>query len=78
MATKKQKRQAALEKRERFMESLRISNLQNLRKAREHRVQEDRELWQKQHDKKHNWKNRLHECPHCSDILREQKNQAAS
>lgn len=69
MATKKQKRQRAEEKRAAYMEELRRTGLEAQRKDRESRKRAERKAWQEQHDKKHNWKNRVKQCPLCRDFM---------
>ncbi len=76
MATKKQKRQRGIEKHHSFMDAYRRSGLEELRKARAARFKEKLQEWQDQHDKKHNWKNRPKECPHC-EIIRKAASQSA-
>jgi hypothetical protein len=66
MATKKQKRQAALEKRAEFEAEMRESGLKALHAERERREREARRDWQKQHDAKHF--KFVDECPLCQDI----------
>lgn len=70
MATKKQKRQALLQKREKFEANLKRSNQEALRKERERREEENRRAWQENHDKRHSWKKRIKECPLCKDALK--------
>lgn len=70
MATKKQKRTIAEAKHQAFMNEIRETGLAALAKDREHRERKNREAWLDNHQKKHSWKNRIKECPHCSDILR--------
>lgn len=73
MATRKQKHQAALEKRERHLAELARSNSENLKKAQEYRERKNRELWKDQHDQKHSWKKINKDCPHCQDRVRAQQ-----
>jgi hypothetical protein len=70
VATKKQKRAAALARRERFLAAEREVGLNALRIDRERRAYEERKLWQEQHDKKHSWKKRIKECPLCQDEIK--------
>lgn len=65
MATKKQKRQRLIAKREAEMEEYRRSGLAALQKERERRFQKELQDWEKQHGEKHSWKKRIIECPHC-------------
>ena len=73
MATKKQKRAAALARREAFLAEERERGLNALRKERERRAYEARKEWQEQHDKKHSWKKRIKECPICKDEIKAAK-----
>jgi hypothetical protein len=66
MATKKQKRAAALAKREKFMADVKRSGTEALKRERANRARREREEWQEQHDKKHY--TFVKECPICSDI----------
>lgn len=70
MATKKQKRQAMLEKRAKFEEEIRRTGLEALRKDREARRSKELKDWQEQHESKHSWKKRIKECPHCRIEIR--------
>ena len=70
MATKKQKRERGEQKRVHFMAEIKRTGLEAQRKDREHREKKHREAWRDQHDKKHNWKRRIKECPLCQDITR--------
>lgn len=70
MATKKAKRAAAEAKRAKMLEEYRRTGLEAQRKDREHRERKELEAWQDQHDKKHSWKKRIKECPHCKIELR--------
>jgi len=65
VATKKQKRARALAKRQEFMETVKQTGLEALRKDQEHRRRKELEAWEKQHETKHSWKKRIKECPHC-------------
>lgn len=69
MATKKQKRAAALAKRERMLAAEREIGLKALEKDRYERDRKNREAWQENHDKNHSWKKRIKECPHCKDLM---------
>lgn len=73
MATKKQKRAAALAKRAAFEEEYRRSGLEAQRKDREHRARKLREEWRENHEKRHSWKKRIKECPICQDEIRAAK-----
>lgn len=68
MATKKQKREAAEAKHKAFMEAERLSGLEAQRKDRAERKRQELNAWQEQHEKKHSWKKRVAECPHCQII----------
>lgn len=69
MATKKQKRAAALAKHEADMKAYREGGLQALQKDREYRAHKEREDWRANHDKRHSWKKRIKECPICNDEI---------
>lgn len=71
MATKKQKREALLERRAREEEERRQSGLRAQRVDQERRAREVRQAWQEQHDKKHF--KFVDECPVCSDIKLQQR-----
>lgn len=77
MTTRKQKHQAAVEKRERFMAEERRRNAEVLRQEKEKRARKHREMWQEKHDNAHSWKKIDNNCPHCQDRLRAQKSEAA-
>lgn len=65
MATKKQKREAAMAKHEHRMEELRRTGLEAQQKDRAHRQQKELDAWAENHRKNHSWKKRIKECPHC-------------
>lgn len=65
MATKKQKREAGLAKHETFMANVRETGLKALRKDQERRRQKELDDWRENHNKRHSWKKRIKECPHC-------------
>lgn len=65
MATKKQKHQQAMEKRQRFLDDMKREGEEAVRKDREHRRRQELQEWQENHDKRHSWKKRIAECPHC-------------
>lgn len=65
MATKKEKRQRGLEKRQRFMDAYRRAGLEALQRDREHRLEKEMQAWEKQHKNNHSWTNRVIECPQC-------------
>lgn len=69
VATKKQKREAALKKREKYIQAEREIGLAALEKSRALRQIELREQWRKQHEKKHSWKRLVKECPLCQDKM---------
>lgn len=66
MATKKQKHQAALARREQFLEEQRRTGLAAQKRDKANRFRESLVLWQKQHDEKHH--KFVDECPHCQII----------
>lgn len=68
MATRKQKHQAAVAKREIYMQALKDSNSKALRQDRAHRFQKSLSEWQDKHDKSHTPKKTEKECPHCKVI----------
>ena len=70
MATKKQKRERGEQKRMHFMAEIKRTGLEAQRKDREYRDKKNRELWSNQHEKKHDWKRRVKECPLCQEIIR--------
>jgi hypothetical protein len=63
MATKKQKRQRALEKREQYLEELRRENEFVLQQVREQRLWEARKAWEKPHEKHYRF---VDECLLCA------------
>lgn len=65
MATKKQRREAALRKHEERMAELRQTGLEAQRKDRARRFAKELQDWEKQHTEKHSWTKRIKECPHC-------------
>lgn len=69
MATKKQKREAAKKRHDDYMEELRLSGLAAQKADRAHRHRKELDAWEEQHNKKHSWKNRIKECPHCQIIM---------
>lgn len=73
MATKKQKRAAALAKHEQMMADLRESGLAALQADRRRRDAEVRKEWSANHEKNHSWKKRIKECPLCGDEIRAAK-----
>jgi hypothetical protein len=70
MATKKEKRAAALARREEFLAAEAARNQKVLEGVRAKRRAEEKKAWQKNHDKRHSWKKRIKECPICQDELR--------
>lgn len=70
MATKKEKRRRALEKRQEFMEEVRQNGLKAQRMDRERRHKKALRDWQEPHDKDHSWKRRVAECPHCAEEIK--------
>lgn len=75
MATKKQKREALLAKRERRLAEQRESGLKALNEDRERRQNKLRESQKEKHDKEHSWKKRAPDCVLCQDALAEQRRQ---
>jgi len=73
MATKKEKRAAALRRHEGFMEARRQSGLRAQAAAQADRDREMLTAWQKNHDKNHSESNRIVECPHCRLAMREDR-----
>lgn len=73
MATRKEKHQAAVQKREEFLENERRRNADVLRQEKEKRDRKNREHWQTPHDEHHSWKKIDNNCPHCKDLLGNQK-----
>ncbi len=76
MATKKQKREAGLARREAFEAEMRESGLKALNAERERRDRQNRQDWQKQHDKNHF--KFVDDCPHCMDAQKELKSKKAT
>lgn len=72
MATKKQKRERAEAKHHQFMAELRAEGLAAIKSDRERREWKNRKDWQDSHDKDHNWKRLIPECPHCQDMKERQ------
>lgn len=70
MATKKEKRAAALARHQEFMASVRETGLSALKKDRKHRAAKLRDEWRENHDKRHSWKKRIVECPLCQDEIK--------
>jgi hypothetical protein len=73
MATRKQKRQQALERRKQFLAELERSNRAALEQEREHRAYKAREAARSKHDKSHSWKKIDPHCILCKDLLAAQK-----
>jgi len=73
MATRKQKRQQALERREEFLAKLERSNQAALKHEREYRAHKAREAARPKHDKSHSWKKIDLDCILCQDLLGNQK-----
>lgn len=69
MATKKQKHQAAVERREQYLEEIRLENLAILRKEQERRKIDIAKAWEKQHEKHFKF---IDDCPHCTELKRKQ------
>lgn len=68
MATKKQKRQAGIERHQREMETLRQTGLAAQKAGRVERLRESLKEWEELHNDKHF--KFLSECPHCGIIQR--------
>lgn len=75
MATKKQKREAGIAKRERRLAEEREQSLAALSKERENRDNKRRKEQQGKHDKEHSWKKREPTCILCQDALKAQRKQ---
>jgi hypothetical protein len=75
MATKKQKREAALARREEFLEKERALGQKAIEVAARKREIRNREAWKKGHEKHYKF---VDECPHCSDIKEEQARKKAA
>lgn len=65
MATKKQKREAAIAKHEAEMAEIRQTGLTAQRKDIQHRRRQELQEWEDNHKKNHSWTKRIKECPHC-------------
>jgi hypothetical protein len=73
MATKKQKHAAALARREAFLKEEAEIGRQAIEVAAKRREIENRNAWKQGHEKHYKF---VDECPHCSDIKREQAEKA--
>lgn len=72
MATKKQKREAALARRAAFEAEVRAEGLEAQRKDRERRAAETQRMWDDAH-KVHLKRNRFHDkCPNCARVKAQQ------
>jgi len=69
MATKRQKHEAAIAKRERWLAERRESGLKAQKEDREYRDNQKRKGAREQHDKKHSWKKIDRDCILCQDLL---------
>lgn len=67
MTTKKEKREATLAKREKFMAQNKQDGLASIRRARVRREQKNYRDWEDTHTKKHNSKKWGADCPWCKD-----------
>jgi hypothetical protein len=76
MATKKQKHAQAVAKREAFEAEMRESGLRAQRADQERRDRENRQAWEKQHEKKHF--KFVDECPHCQDARKNLQSKKAT
>jgi hypothetical protein len=75
VATKKQKREAVMAKRERRLAEERESGLKALCQDHENRDKKRRKEQKEKHDKEHSWKKREPTCLLCQDALEEQRRQ---
>lgn len=71
MATKKQKRQAALAKHEKWLDERRETGLQAQRRDQERRKQKKRDEQREKHNAEHSWKQLSKDCLLCQDKLEE-------
>lgn len=74
MATKKQKHEAAVARREEFLAKEREIGQKAIEVDRRRREARQREAWEKGHKKHYKF---VDECPHCSDIKAEQARKKA-
>jgi hypothetical protein len=69
VATKKQKRQAALAKHEEWLNKRRETGLQAQAKDKERRRQKKRDEQREKHNKEHSWKTLDKDCVLCQDKM---------
>lgn len=75
MATRKQKHERALAKREKWLEQRKQDGLKALAEEKKHREQKIRDAHRPKHDKKHSWQKIDKNCLLCQDLLAEQNRQ---
>lgn len=75
MATKKQKREAALAKHEKWVEEQKLSGLNALKEHRENEKTKLRDIQKPKHNKEHDWKTIDKNCIHCLDKLEASRRQ---
>lgn len=75
MATKKQKREAALAKREAFDREMRELGLKAQRADQEKREREHLQVWEKRHEKHYKFDD---QCPHCEAIKKGLRTKSAT
>ena len=75
MTTRKQKREEAEAKHQRWVEEQRASGLEAQRMDREHREHRLRESQRPKHDKQHSWKKIDANCILCQELLANQRRQ---
>lgn len=69
MTTKKQKHQAAMQKRARWIEEQKESGLKAQKADQEHRDNQRRDAAREKHNKEHSWKQLDRDCILCKDLL---------
>jgi len=72
VATKKQKHEVAMARRERWLEERKASGLKAQKDDHEYREKKIREASRATHDKKHSWKKLDKDCILCQDRLKSQ------
>lgn len=73
MATRKQKHEAALARREKRLAEERASGLKALKDDQERRAAKKRDAAREKHDKEHSWKHIDRNCILCQDLLEAQR-----
>lgn len=73
MATKKEKRAAALARHQAYFEELKNTGLKAMTRDRDHRREKDLQEWEENHTKNHSSKKVITECPHCRRYIAAQK-----